>query len=106
MNKTLKEIFEQYQNYNDKGQLVPLMESELGKELFGEVNELNKSVVIHSADDDVKITYGERDEDGFVKVYRNGEHTCNMFVFTAEQADKIEQINRELQEELRLKQEM
>lgn len=48
MKKTLKEIFEQYGIYNDKGQLVPLLESELGKELFMEVEiyELNKSDVI------------------------------------------------------------
>ena len=46
--------------------------------------------VIHSAEDEPVMTFGERGEDGFVKVYRNGEHTCNMFVFTKEQADKIE----------------
>jgi len=65
--------------------------------------QLNIPAVIHSAEEESVITFGERGEDGFVKVYRNGEHTCNMFAFTKKQIDEIERIHAEVQDELRKK---
>lgn len=42
MKKDLKRIFKQYEIYNDKGRLLPLLKTELGKELFSDVKNLFK----------------------------------------------------------------
>ncbi|MEK6829082.1 MAG: hypothetical protein AABY15_03065 [Nanoarchaeota archaeon] len=42
MEAKLKAVFEQYKIHNGKGELIPILETELGKELFSEVIEIKE----------------------------------------------------------------
>jgi hypothetical protein len=44
MKNKLKRIFANYLIYNKKGKIFPILKTELGKELFAEVNDLIKSI--------------------------------------------------------------
>lgn len=79
------------------------------KRLFGKKKietapkeQLNIPAVIHSAENDGELTFGERGEDGFAPVYNNGKQTCRVYLWTEEQINELERIKDELRKKGRI----
>ena len=69
--KKLKKIFEQYKIYNNKGELFPLLETELGKELFEDVKQSCQVAV----SDSLLFICGDCGKK--LKEVRPGKHQCD-----------------------------
>ena len=67
-----------------------------------QTKQLNIPDVIHSAENDGELTFGERGEDGFAPVYLDGKQTCRVYLWTKEQINEIERIKDELRKEGRI----